>query len=310
MQTNTVGLVLGSGASRGWAHIGVIEALREAGIPIHVVAGCSVGAFVGAVFASGGLEQLKASVIDMDGERMFSLSDLAILRPGLIDGDKKLRELFSRYSDAQDFSELAIPLKVVATDMHSGDQVVFKSGDLFEALRASLSFPGLFAPVRYKGRWLIDGGVVDPVPVEVARSMGADIVIAVNLNSELVSLKRCMHSQDAPAGMAAPPVKNPFLRKLAVRHDMAEKARQAWISRQKKTAASVPGVWPVLNASIQLMQDRITRVNLAVNAPDILIEPRLGDLKMLDYDQVAHSIEEGYRATQNKMNDITVFLNR
>jgi len=308
MQANTVGLVLGSGASRGWAHIGVIEALREADIPIHVVAGCSVGAFVGAVFASGSLEQLKASVIDMDGEHMFSLSDLAILRPGLIDGDKKLRELFHRYSDIQDFSELNIPLKVVATDMHSGDQVVFKSGSLLKALRASLSYPGLFAPVPYKGRWLIDGGVVDPVPVGVARSMGADIVIAVSLNSELVSLKRHTPPQSGPAETASP-VKNSFLRNLAGRHDTAGKTRPAWMDLQKKIPSTVPGVWPVLNASIQLMQDRITRVNLAVNAPDILIEPRLGDLKMLDYDQVAHSIEEGYRATQNRISDIKALLN-
>jgi len=158
MNNYKVALVLGSGSSRGWAHIGVIEALQEAGIPIHFVAGCSVGAFVGAVFASGGLDHLKEYVINMDGESMFSFSDLTLLRSGLIDGDRKLREIFCMHSDKKDFSELEIPLKVVATDMHSGDQVVFASGDLLKALRASMSFPGLFAPVKHKGKWLIDGG--------------------------------------------------------------------------------------------------------------------------------------------------------
>lgn len=307
MNTKNVGLVLGSGSSRGWAHIGVIEALQEAGIPIHLVSGCSVGAFVGAVFASGGLERMKTSVIEMDGESMFSFSDLAILRSGLIDGDKKLRELFYMYSDKRDFSELDIPLKVVATDMHTGDQVVFDSGDLLRALRASLSFPGLFAPVNYKGRWLIDGGVVDPVPVAVARSMGADIVIAVNLSSEWVSLKRNpQHPQ--PAETRPSSFRNRFLRNLAERYEAAEKKILDRMEVQTRNKPVVPGTRQVLNASIQLMQDRITRVNLAVHSPDILIEPRLGDLKMLDYDQVEHSIEEGYVATRNKINDIRMLL--
>jgi len=307
MNAKNVGLVLGSGASRGWAHIGVIEALQEAGIPIHLVSGCSVGAFVGAVFASGGLERMKTSVIDMDGESMFSFSDLALLGSGLIDGDRKLRELFGTFSDKRDFAELEIPLKVVATDLHSGDQVVFDSGELLQALRASLSFPGLFAPVRHKGRWLIDGGVIDSVPVGVARSMGADVVIAVNLNSELRSVKRNLPNREA-AEEKTPPIRNRFLRNLAARYEAAEKMILRRTENQDRDRRSLPGVWHVLNTSIQLMQDRITRVNLAVNPPDILIEPRLGDLKMLDYDQVEHSIREGYVATREKVDDIQVLL--
>ena len=307
MNTCKVGLVLGSGSSRGWAHIGAIEALQDANIPIHLVAGCSVGAFVGAIFASGGLEQLKKYVIDMDGESMFSFSDLSLIRSGLIDGDKKLRELFCMHSDKKNFDELQIPLKVVAADMYSGGQVVLDSGDLLKALRASMSYPGLFAPVYHKNRWLIDGGVVDPVPVGVARAMGADIVIAVNLDSELVSRKRHQKTEAVPE-IKPPQIRNEFLKKLAARYEAVEKTIRKHLELQKKNKPTPPGTRQVISAAIQIMQDRITRVNFAVNPPDILITPRLGDLKMLDYDQVEHAIEEGYIATRNKVNDISMLL--
>lgn len=307
MNTCKVGLVLGSGASRGWAHIGAIEAILDAGIPIHGIAGCSVGAFVGAIFASGGLEQLKRYVIDMDGESMFSFSDLTFLRPGLLDGDKKLRELFCMHSDKKSFDELEIPLKVVAADMYSGGQVVLDSGDLLKALRASMSYPGLFAPVYHKGRWLIDGGVVDPVPVGIARAMGADIVIAVNLDSELVSRKRHQNIE-AVSEIKQPQFRNEFLKTLAARYEAAEKLIAKRMEYQRKNKPTAPGTRQVINATIQLMQERITRVNFAVNPPDILITPRLGDLKMLEYDQVEHAIEEGYIATRNKVNDIRMLI--
>ncbi|MBU0970472.1 MAG: patatin-like phospholipase family protein [Proteobacteria bacterium] len=307
MTTYKMGLVLGSGASRGWAHIGVIEALQDAGISIHLVAGCSVGAFVGAIFASGGLEQLKKYVIEMDGESMFSFSDLTLIRPGFLDGDKKLRELFCMHSDKKEFDELEIPLKVVAADMHSGGQVILDSGDLLKALRASMSYPGLFAPVYHKGRWLIDGGVVDPVPVGVARAMGADIVIAVNLDSELVSRKRHQKTDSIPE-MKSSPVRNEFLKNLAARYEAVEKTIRDRLELQKEKKPTPPGTRQVINAAIGLMQDRITRVNFAVNPPDILITPRLGDLKMLDYDQVEHAIEEGYIATREKISDIRMLL--
>ena len=153
---------------------------------------------------------------------------------------------------------------------------------------------------------MIDGGVVDPVPVGVARAMGADIVIAVNLDSQLISRRRQWNNQkNKPASQIHPPgMRNEFLRNLAARYDAAEKIIRERLELQKKEKQNPPGTRQVIHAAIQLMQDRITRVNFAVNPPDILINPRLGDLKMLDYDQVEHSIEEGYIATRNKINDI------
>jgi len=214
------------------------------------------------------------------------------------------------HSDKKEFEELEIPLKVVAADMYSGDQVVLDTGNLLNALRASMSYPGLFAPVFHKGRWLIDGGVVDPVPVGVARAMGSDIVIAVNLDSQLVSRKRQQKIQkDSPLTETTPPgTRNEFLKKLSARYEAAEKIIRERLELHKEMKQTPPGTRQVINAAIQLMQDRITRVNFAVNPPDILIAPRLGDLKMLDYDQVEHSIEEGYIATRNKINDIRMLM--
>lgn len=309
MNSYKVGLTLGSGSSRGWAHIGVIEALKDSDIPIHFVAGSSVGAFIGAIFASGGLEQLKKYVIEMDGESMFSFSDLSLIRPGLLDGDKKLQQLFGMHSDKKDFSELEIPLKMVAVDMHSGDPVILDSGDLLHALRASMSYPGIFAPVNYKNRWLVDGGVLDPVPVGVTRSMGADIVIAVNLDSDLMSRKRPQKNNPAPE-IKESQTSNQFLKKLTSRYKAAEKIIQDNLNFGKKKEETPPGIREAINASIHLMQKRITRVNFAVNPPDILITPRLGGLKMFDYDQVEHAIEEGYIAAQKKIDDIKLLLEK
>lgn len=243
--TNTykIGLALGCGASRGWAHIGVIEALEEAGVPVHLVTGCSVGAFVGAIYASGGIEQLKRYVLEMDGERMFSFSDLTFLRPGLLDGDRKLRDLFGMHSSKKLFEELEKPLKVIAADMHSGDPVVLDSGDLLRALRASMSYPGLFAPVFYKGRWLIDGGVVDPVPVGVTRAMGADIVIAVNLDSELMSRKHHEKTRTEP-GEKPGGFGNEFLQALSQRYSFVEKVFRMQEEYQKRKSQTTPDPAP------------------------------------------------------------------
>ncbi len=186
----TVGLALGSGSSRGWAHIGAIEALEEENIPIDYIAGSSVGSYVGALYACGSLKSLKEFVLRMDGKKVFSYFDVVFPRSGLLDGTKKLKELFSVHTDIADFSELKIPVLMVATDLATGKKVVLKSGNIFNALRATMSLPGLFAPVKVKDRWLVDGGLVDPVPVGVARALEADVVIAVDLNSRVVSCKK------------------------------------------------------------------------------------------------------------------------
>ena len=309
-QRKTVGLVLGCGSSRGWAHIGAIEALEEENIPIDFIVGCSVGAYVGAIYASGSLNSLKEFVLKMDGKKVFSYFDIVLPRSGILDGTKRLRELFSIHTDVQDFSELNLPVMMVATDLETGQKVVMKSGDLLDALRASISIPGLFAPVRVNDRWLVDGGLVDPVPVSVARSMGADILIAVDLSSGNVSkLKRRKPKIDTEET----PVKheenrNELIKKLSLYYESAEHSFKSKINEIFKKEAAMPDIIETVTTSINIMQDRITRVNLAVTPPDILIQPHLGDLKMLDFDQVEHTIEEGYVRIKEKIEEIRTLL--
>jgi len=306
----TVGLVLGCGSSRGWAHIGAIEALEDANIPIDLIVGCSIGSYVGAIYASGSIKSLREFVLKMDGKKVFSYFDIVLPRSGLLDGTKKLRELFSIHTDVQNFSELKIPVMIVATDLETGQKVVLKSGNILAALRASMSTPGLFAPARVNNRWLVDGGLVDPVPVSVARSMGADIVIAVDLSSGIISRqKRKMQkfrSEKAPVKQEEK--RNELIHKLSEYYENAELSFKTKINDLFKKEASTPDIIETVTTSIHIMQDRITRINLAVTPPDILIQPHLGELKMLDFDQVAHTIEEGYIRAKEKIEDIMILL--
>ncbi len=306
----TVGLVLGCGSSRGWAHIGAIEALEEANIPIDLIVGCSVGSYIGAIYASGSITSLKAFVLKMDGKKVFSYFDVVIPRSGLLDGTKKLRELFSLHTHVQNFSELKLPVFMVATDLETGQKVVLRSGNLLDALRASMSMPGLFAPARVKDRWLVDGGLVDPVPVSVARAMGADIVIAVDLSSGTISRKKRKERkcQRAKAPVKKEEHKNELIIKLSEYYENAELSFKSKINELLKKDASMPDIIETVTTSINIMQDRITRINLAVNPPDVLIQPHLGELKMLDFDQVEHTIEEGYIKAKEKIDDILEML--
>jgi len=309
----TVGLVLGSGSSRGWAHIGVIEALLEENIPIDYIAGCSIGSYVGAIYASGALNSLKDFVIKMDGKKIFSYFDVVFPRSGFLDGTKKVRELFSMHTDIRYFSELNTPLMMVATDMENGDKVVMSSGNLLDALRASMSMPGLFSPARIKDRWLVDGGLVDPVPVGVARAMGADVIIAVDLNNGLISRKKRDNKLNEESNREiqthkAPRYKNELLKKLTDFYEDTEFHLKDKMNKLFKKDTSTPDIMETIATSIGIMQERITRINLAVDPPDILIKPRLGELKIMDFDHVEHAIDAGYSGIKEQMEDIKALL--
>lgn len=331
----TVGLALGSGSSRGWAHIGVIEALREAKIPIDFIAGCSVGGYVGALYAADSLESLKAFVLKMNGKKVFSYFDVVFPRSGLLNGTKRVRELFSMHTDVTDFSQLKIPVAMVAADLKTGDKVVLTSGSLLDALRATMSIPGLFAPARIRGRFLVDGALVDPVPVGVARAMGADVVIAVDLAGGLASrkkqgdppLKASIHTGQAASAQQGPDgktgavditaieksdapseMKSDLLQKLADHYASAENSFRTKINELLGRESDMPDIIETVMSSINIMQGRISRINLAVDPPDILIQPRLRGLKMMDFDQVAHVIEEGYIGVKERIEDIRALV--
>ncbi len=315
----TVGLALGCGASRGWAHIGVIEALEDANIPIDLIAGCSVGGYIGALYASRSLDSLKAFLLRMDGQKIFSYFDVVFPRSGLLNGSKRVRELFSMHTDAQTFEDLDIPVVMVATDLERGKKVVLKSGSLIEALRATMSYPGLFAPVRQKDRWLVDGALVDPVPIGVARAMGAEVIIAVDLNSRIVSRNQGSAAAN-DSHISTDQLPKPPMSESQERHELVKKMTEFYEgvenSLRDKTSEFLhrdvvtPDIIETVTTSIGIMQERITRVNLAVDQPDILVQPRLGEVKMMNFDQVEHSIREGYLSVQEKLEDIYPLLEK
>jgi len=305
-----VALVLGSGSSRGWAHIGAIEALEEEGVPIDFISGCSVGSYVGAIYACGSLGSLKDFVLRMNGKKVFSYFDVVFPRSGLLDGAKKVAELFSMHTDVKHFSQLNIPVSMVATDLQRGEKVVLRTGELLPALRATMSVPGLFAPARVKGRWLVDGGVVDPVPVGPARATEADVVIAVDLNSGITSrrMRRLVVEETAIEKPDDHKIKSELLTKLTDYYETAEASFKAKVNEMLGRDEGMPHIFDTVMTSINIMQERITRINLAVEPPDVLIQPRLGALKMMDFDQVELAIEEGYIGVKEKMEDIRALL--
>src|SRR2546426_11119308 len=176
-----IGFVLGAGSARGWAHIGVLRALTEAGIKPDLIAGCSVGAFVRAAFSAGRLDQLETWALALDWKRVLKLADFG-LRGGLIKGER-VNEVFREQFVECEFSELPIPFAAVATDLHSGQEIWLREGKVSVAIGASIAVPGLFRPVPYDDRYLVDGSVVNPIPISLCRAMGADIVLAVDLPS-------------------------------------------------------------------------------------------------------------------------------
>jgi NTE family protein len=307
--TIKVGLALSSGSARGWAHIGVLEALQEARIPIHCIAGSSIGAYVGAVFAGGGLASLKQFALTMDWRKVLSYIDVVFPKSGFLDG-KRVAELFTMHTSAKTFEDLSIPLKIIATDLYSGERVVLDSGSLVEAIRASISVPGVLTPYFHSGRWLVDGGLVDPTPVQVVREMGAERVIAVDLNSGLVSKPRRSKESTTfiEASRKVDNERREVVAKLVERYGQAEqKVRQKirqWFSRTNAR----PHIIDVIGSSVGIMQEQISAVHLKMYAPDILIQPQLGDLKMFDFDQAERSIREGYRRTQEQMESIQALL--
>jgi len=304
-----IGLALGSGAARGWAHVGVVRGLLAQGIVPEVVVGSSSGALVGAMYAAGRLDVFETWGRALDWRQVFGYFDLTF-RGGLIKARRLLDELAENLP-VQDIEALPRPFACVATDLASGREVWLRSGPLLEAIRASFAVPGLIAPVRIGNRWLIDGGVANPVPVSLCRAMGADTVIAVDLNTTL--LGRRLRGAAPPAleagdpaeaqgaardeEEAPPPAESVATGTLRTALDalVADLRRRvnpsAPIDREEK-----PSIYEVLAQSLNIMQVRITRGRMAGDPPELLVTPRLGDFGLLDFDRAHEAILEGERA--------------
>lgn len=271
-----IGLALGSGSARGWSHIGVIKGLLEIGIRPQVVVGSSIGSLVAAAYVCDFLDEFEQWVLDLSWREVLLLMDVT-LRGGFLKGERLFRFFREKNRDSP-IESLPTRFAAVATDMDSGKEVWLQEGSVLEAVRASAALPGLFKPVLHQGRWLIDGGLVNPVPVSVCQALGADLVIAVDLNAHITG--RPSRRQFNPGVV-----------------DLDSGSQRFWQRRARlqkvEDEAGAPGVVSVMASAINIMQDRITRGRMAGTPPDLLLTPRLEELGMFDYHRGAIAIREG-----------------
>jgi NTE family protein len=273
-----IGLALGGGSARGWSHIGVIRRLEEEGILPDLVCGTSIGALVGAACAGRSLDKLEAWVTSLGWKDVVGFLDFG-LAGGLIKGSRVI-DFFQAHIVDCDFAQLELPFACLATELATGHEVWLREGSVSAAVRASISQPGLFEPVEYDGRLLVDGSLVNPVPVSLARAMGAELVIAVDLGSDLISPRARSTPLEANGQNNTSSRVGDFLHNL-----FGTEPRN-----------HVPSILKVVMQSLSIMQVRIARSRLAGEPPDVLITPQLGDLGLLDYHRAAEAIEEGRQA--------------
>lgn len=288
-----IGLALGSGGARGWAHIGVLRSLEAHGIRPDVVCGSSAGALVGGAYASGNLDSFTEWVTSLTRLDVLRMLDFSIRGGGLMEGTRIMGNLAERVRSTQ-IETLEPAFAAVATELQSGREFWFTHGGLHEAIRASIALPGAFTPVFAEERWLVDGGLVNPVPVSVCRALGADLVIAVNLNSD-------WRSRGWAAELTAGHFSAAGELGSEASGDEAGNTPGRWslrnlISFTRGGERRGPGMLDVLAASINVMQDRIMRSRMAGDPPELVIAPRTAQIGMMDFHRAAEAIPEGEQA--------------
>ncbi len=297
----TIALALGGGAARGWSHIGVINALRERGIEADMVCGTSIGALVGAAHAAGQLPHLEKWVRELKWQDVVGFLDLTLTKGGVIQGKKVFEQLRQHYQ-VDYIEELQLPFGAVATNLNNGLEVWLREGSVVEAVRASASLPGLFTPVYHNGHWLVDGGLVNPVPVSLCRAMGAELVIAVDLFAQ-----RSIPAESEPA------VENEsVIEEESWFASAREITARMWETGVKQKLiggnGAEPSIFEVVSGSIHIMQMRISRSRLAGEPPNLLITPVVEDIGLMDFHRAAEAIDAGVRAVQRVDAQLPLFL--
>ena len=288
-----IGLALGSGSARGWAHIGVIRALSEIGVEPDIVAGSSIGAFVGAAYASDQLNRLENWAKSLSWKEILNFLDPSLLSGGFIEGERLFQFAHEQIGDPL-IESLPRKFGAVATDLTTGREIWFREGSLLDGVRASIGLPGIFTPVSWEGKWLVDGGLANPVPVSLCRAMGADIVIAVNLNGDIVGKHGHTRTDQGESLGFDESADTDFLERISAQlKSSLYEHKDILLSQLFGENLNTPGLFEVLATSINIMQDRITRSRMAGDPPEVTLSPRLSRLGLLEFDQAAVAIEEG-----------------
>ncbi|MCL1037753.1 patatin-like phospholipase RssA [Shewanella corallii] len=308
----TIGLALGSGAAKGWAHIGVLKGLAKLGIYPDKVAGCSIGALVGAAYANDNLEELESWVRGFSHWDVLGLMDLSWRKGGLIGGERVFNVLESHIGDVR-IEDLKLPFTAVATDLYSGQEIWFSEGELRHAVRASCSMPGILSPVQQGDRWLVDGAVVNPVPVSVARAMDVDVVIAVDLSGERrrriqavpVNLKS-EQPTEAELVKADEHSATGFTDLLARGRDYLTGLTDVFTSKPKQD----PGMLAVMSQSMDILEQRHKRARLMGDPPDVCILPKVSDIGIMEFHRAEEAIAAGEQAVLKAQHQIEVVLGK
>jgi NTE family protein len=292
----SIGLALGCGAARGFAHIGVLRTLIANGIRPDVITGTSIGAVVGGAYAAGYLDALEEWARTLTRGRVFGYLDFSFSGSGLIGGNRLADELAKGIGDIT-FGDLPIKMAAIATEIGTGHEIWLTRGRLADALYASYAIPGIFPPHKIGGRWLMDGGLVNPVPVSAARALGARLVIAVNLNSDnfgrgtVIQSHGPDHTDQAVAGAAT------------ASETLRGKAEQLF-KRRLFGSPEKPGLSTVMVDAFNIALDRITRARLAGDPPDAMISPRLSRFGVFDFHHAEEAIQLGVEATEKSLENI------
>ncbi|MBB5572613.1 MULTISPECIES: patatin-like phospholipase family protein [Rhizobium] len=272
-----IALALGGGAARGWAHIGVLRALTEAGIEVGMIAGTSIGALVGGCYLAGKLDELEAFARSLTMRRIASLLDLTIGGSGLF-GGMRLTKRMQEHLEGFTIEDLDRPFVAVASELNTGHEVWITNGSLITALRASYALPGIFEPVRTNSRTLVDGALVNPVPVSVCRAYEQPLVVAVNLHYDL------------------------FGRSAVVKHNAGPLNGEQ--QRRDEAPYTKLGMTGVMVQAFNIIQDRISRARLAGDPPDLALHPRLSDIGLSEFHRAGEAIERGYEETSVRLVEI------
>ncbi len=310
-----IGLALGSGSSRGWSHIGVINALTKHGIEPDIVCGTSIGALVGASYVNGRLDRLEkwaTSLTKFESAKLYEINST-------LNGFVNTRRLHILMKDlVADESTLIedLPRKYasIATDLGSGREIWLKKGSVLEAVWSSISLPGLFPAVRKNDKWLVDGGLVNPVPVSTCRALGAELVIAVNLNGDIVGKHtRKNHLENSTSEVSKQKTKQMeenqhkngngsqgFVNKFA---SLVEGYTPSFFST-KKDKESSPSLFETIASSVNITQDRITKSRMVGDPPEIIISPRLAHIGIIELYRAKEAIAEGENCVNRMMPEI------
>lgn len=293
-----LGFALGAGSARGWAHIGIVRALAERGFVPDVIAGASVGALVGAAAAAGRLDALEQWVCALTQRDVWRLVDTTFRGGGVMTGTRLMEAIAAQVGDAP-IESLPIPFGAVATDLYTGEEVWLREGPFMTAVRASSGVPGLFAPTWHAGRWLIDGGVVNPLPVSMCRALGADVVIAVDLSRSVTNVAKRAQEGASPVNATAPAATEEGTAILKKWSGLVDGLVESF--RSKRTE---PGLLEVMSSSVNIMQDRITRSRLALDPAELVLRPDLADFQLMDFHRAREAIDIGRKHVEAKAEQI------